>query len=160
MSKNFKIVLALLIAVSSLGVITALANTVYLPVVYNAQATLTPTPTNTPTPTATPVPKIYIAGFHPSSIPRNDYVTLRNSRSNTINMSGWWMKAENQLGRYDFPNGFKLPGGASVRVHSGKGLDTSADLYIGLNYPLWTISSNCAYLRDINGTLVDKKCVQ
>ena len=160
MPKNFKIVLALLIAVSSLGVITALANTIYLPVVYNAEATLTPTPTIKPTPTATPVPKVYIVGFHPSGNPRNDYVVLKNSRSHTIDMTGWWMKAENQMGRYNFPIGFKLAGGASVRVRSGIGTDISSDLFIGLTYPLWTISSNCAYLRDLNGTLLDKKCVQ
>ena len=160
MSKKYIIVLALLIATSSLGVITVLANTVYLPVVYKAQATLTPTPTITPTPTATPLPKVYITGFHPSENPRNDYVVLKNSRSNTINLTGWWMKAENQLGRYDFPIGFKLAGGASVRVRSGVGTDISSDLFIGLTYPLWTTSSNCAYLRDLNGTLLDKKCVQ
>ena len=160
MNKKWIVIIILLIAISSLGVITALANSVYLPIVYNAEATQTPTPTNTPTPTATPLPKVYISGFHPSGNPRDDYVELRNSRSNTIDLTGWWLKTENQLGRYDFPIGFKLAGGAKVRVRSGIGNDTTSDLYIGLTDSLWTIPSNCAYLRDQNGTLLDKKCVQ
>jgi hypothetical protein len=69
------------------------------------------------------------------------------------------MKAESETGRYDFPINFILNIGSSVNVRSGVGTDTASNLYVGFPYSLWTISSNCAYLRYKDGTLLDKKCV-
>ena len=37
--------------------------------------------------------------------------------------------------------------------------NSTTKLYIGLPYSLWTKSNNCAYLRDNNGYLEDKLCV-
>jgi hypothetical protein len=86
-------------------------------------------------------------------------VIITNSTTSTFNLTGWWMKAENQSGRYDFPTDFMLNSGASVNVRSGIGTDTATNLYIGATFSLWTVSNNCAYLRYSDGTLLDKKCV-
>ena len=155
MSRKNKFAIALLIAISSLTVVvvlaSGLANIYYAPLVYNAASS--------PTPSPTPEPSIEIAGFNPSNTPESDYVQLKNVTSNTIDMTGWWMKAETESGRYDFPVGYKLGSFKSVNVRSGFGVDTSSDLYIGLPYSLWTVSGNCAYLRYKDGTLLDKSCV-
>jgi len=113
----------------------------------------------TPPPTTTPTPSVYIDGFTPSSNPQNDYVTIKNTTTSAFNLTGWWLKAESESGRYDFPTDFKLNAGASVNVRSGIGTDTATNLYIGLPYSLWTKSHNCAYLRYKDGTLLDKECV-
>jgi hypothetical protein len=153
MSKRTKIFIGLLIALSSLTVIIALANelatTIYMPVVY----------LNYPPSTATPSRNVAITGFTPSYTPQDDYVTLKNQTGSTIDMTGWWLKAENQSGRYDFPAGFTLASGQTVNVRSGVGTDTATNLYIGAPFSLWTVANNCAYLRDLNGTLQDKQCV-
>ena len=153
MSKRTKIIIGLLIALSSLTVIVVLANgivtTVYMPVVYQ----------NYTSKTAEPPRQVAITGFSPSTNPQNDYVALKNMTSATVDMTGWWLKAENQSGRYDFPAGFKLGSGQTVNVRSGVGTDSATNLYIGLPFSLWTVTNNCAYLRDINGTLQDKQCV-
>ena len=81
-----------------------------------------------PTPTETPTPSVYISGFHPSSIPADDYVTVFNSTTDSFNLTGWWMKAESESGRYDFPTNFVLSAGASVNVRSGVGTDTTTNL--------------------------------
>jgi hypothetical protein len=112
-----------------------------------------------PTPTASPTPSVYIAGFNPSSIPENDYVTIANSTTNSFDLTGWWMKAESESGRYDFPPGYILGSGKTVNVVSGIGTDTATNLYIGAPYSLWTSQNNCAYLRYKDGTLLDKECV-
>ena len=153
MSKRSKIFIGLLIALSSLTAIVVLANevatTVYMPVVYQNYVA---------NPTATPK-QVAITGFQPSTNPQNDYVTLKNVTGAPIDLTGWWLKAENQSGRYDFPSGYKLGANQSVNVSSGVGTDSATNLYIGLPFSLWTVTNNCAYLRDINGTLQDKQCV-
>ena len=153
MSKRMKIIIGLLIALSSLTAIVVLANevanTVYMPLVYQ----------NYTSKTAEPPRQVAITGFHPSYDPQSDYVTLKNMTGSTIDMTGWWLKAENQSGRYDFPSGFMLGSGQSVNVRSGVGTDSATNLYIGAPFSLWTVANNCAYLRDLNGTLQDKQCV-
>jgi len=153
MSKKLMIVIGLIIALTTFTAIVVMANEAatkyYLPVVfkdYNSQSTELPK-------------KIAITGFSQSTNPQNDYVVLKNMTGATIDMTGWWLKAENQSGRYDFPSGFKLGSGQSVNVRSGVGTDTATNLYICAPFSLWTVSNNCAYLRDLNGTLQDKQCV-
>ena len=154
MSKRSKIAIAILIALSSFTGLVVLANevanTIYMPVVYQNFNSK---------PTATPTPRIAITGFHPSHNPQDDYVMLKNNTGGTIDLTGWWLKAENQSGRYDFPSGYKLGAGQTVNLRSGVGTDSTTNLYIGLPFSLWTVSNNCAYLREINGNLEDKQCV-
>lgn len=122
-------------------------------------STPTPTPTATPSPSPTPTPIVYIVGFNPSTNPQNDFVTIKSDTQTTVDMTGWLLKAENQSGRYDFPIGFSLGSGQSVNVRSGVGTNTITNLYMGLPFSLWTVSNNCAYLRDYDDNLVDKQCV-
>jgi hypothetical protein len=110
-------------------------------------------------PPGTPEPSVFISGFSHSTVPENDYVKIANSTTNSFDLAGWWMKAESESGRYDFPPGYILGSGKTVNVVSGIGTDTATNLYIGLPYSLWTSQNNCAYLRYKDGTLLDKKCV-
>ncbi len=154
MTKKTKTIIAIIIALLSFSAIVVLANeaasTIYMPVTYKNYGNV---------PTATPTPRVSITGFHPSTNPQDDYVILKNVTSSQINMTGWWMKGESESGRYNFPSGFKLNANQTVNVYSGVGTDSTAKLYIGLPYSLWTKSNNCAYLRDNNGILEDKQCV-
>jgi hypothetical protein len=158
MSKKNKIGIAiLLIAISAFSAVVVLANSadqiLYLPLVYSDYDP-------TPTPTPTPLPQeILITGFTPSNNPQEDFVTLLNNTSGTLDLTGWWLKAETQSGRYNFPDAFTLTAGDTVNVRSGAGSDTADDLYIGLPYSLWTVATNCVYVRDSAGDLQDKRCV-
>ncbi len=116
---------------------------------------------NPAAPTATPAPNssVYIVGFNPSSVPESDYVIIKSDAPSTVDLTGWWMKAESESGRYDFPTGFLLASGKTVNVRSGVGTDSATDLYVGASYSIWTVSTNCAYLRYKDGTLLDKRCV-
>ena len=152
MSKKIQITFAILIALSCFTAVVVLANevanTVYMPAMYQYVE-----------PTATPVPQVVITGFHPSDNPQEDYVKLMYNAGSTIDLTGWWLKAENQSGRYDFPSGFLLGAGQSVNVVSGVGSNSATNLYIGLPFSLWTVANNCVYVRDASGVLQDKQCV-
>ena len=60
--------------------------------------------------------------------PTDEYVCLTNGDPNPADMSSWVIR--NVLGRsYNFPPGFTLPAGQTVRVHTGAGTDTATDLH-------------------------------
>jgi len=158
MSRQTKFLIALAIAFASITVMSVLADTIYLPVVYRQ-------PTPTPTPTERP-PGVYIEEFHPSTNPRDDYLVIINTTDNKVNFTDWFIKAETALivedSRYYFEDGFKLGVDKTVRIRSGIRTDTSTDLYWGLTYSLWwTYPTNCAYLYDESKDkeLIDKNCV-
>ena len=134
MSRQTKFLIALAIAFASVTVMSVLADTIYLPIVYRQP---TPTATNTPTPTARP-PGVYIEEFHPSTNPRDDYLVIINTTDDKVNFTGWFIKAEKALivedSRYYFEDGFKLGVDKTVRVRSGIGTETATDLYWGLTY--------------------------
>jgi hypothetical protein len=104
-------------------------------------------------------PIIILEGLNPSNYPEHDYVTLRSGMPIEVDFTGWWLKIENQNGRYNFPAKFSLEPGQTVNIRSGVGIDTPTDLYMDLSYSLWTVPTNCGYLRSKSGILVDKICV-
>lgn len=178
MSRNTKLLFALLIttALVTMATAVALSNTIYLPVVIveatltptatptatntpTATATLTPpTPTNTPTrtPTSTPQTKIYIADvvYNPAR-PMDEYVEIKNPGS-AVDMTDWRLRDESQ-NVYTFPS-FTLGKSKSVKVWTKAGTNDSENLYWGRTTEVWNNSHDCAYLRDDANEKVDQFC--
>jgi Lamin Tail Domain len=50
---------------------------------------------------------------------------------------------------------FSLGGGKSVRIHTGKGTNTSTDRYWARDWYVWNNTGDKAYLRNSSGTLGD-----
>ena len=82
-----------------------------------------------------------------------EYVTIKNTGTTTRTLTGWTVRDRaNHV--YTFPS-FKLGAGKSVKLHTGKGTDTSTDLYWDRG---WYVSNNTgdkAILRSSSGTLKD-----
>jgi len=58
----------------------------------------------------------------------DEYVCLINADTGLVDMGAWILR--NVLGRsYNFPPGYKLPAGQTVKVHTGAGADTATDLH-------------------------------
>src|SRR5437016_2328602 len=58
----------------------------------------------------------------------DEYVCLTNADNGPADMSDWILR--NVLGRsFNFPPGYKLPAGQTVKVHTGAGADSATDLY-------------------------------
>jgi hypothetical protein len=67
----------------------------------------------------------------------DEYVCLRNEDSGAVDMGSWVLR--NVLGRsFNFPPGFTLAPGQTVRVHTGAGADSATDLH-------WAYSVNPAW---------------
>jgi competence protein ComEC len=66
----------------------------------------------------------------------NTLVRFRNVGDEALDLSGWTVRDD--VGKtYEFPDGFVLEAGASVRLHTGSGTDTATDLYWGASQPVW-----------------------
>jgi hypothetical protein len=58
----------------------------------------------------------------------DEYVCLKNEDSRPAEMGSWVIR--NVMGRsYNFPPGFTLAPGATVRLHTGAGTDSASDLH-------------------------------
>jgi hypothetical protein len=82
----------------------------------------------------------------------HEYVDLASHAESAVQMEGWALRDESGT-TYTFPS-FKLPAGATVRIHVAKGIDSTADLYWGRTGSVWNNGSDTAYLYDPSGTLV------
>lgn len=82
-----------------------------------------------------------------------EYVTITNTGTTTRTLTGWTVRdlADHV---YTFPS-FKLGAGKSVRLHTGKGTNSSTDLYWGKGWYVWNNTGDKATSRDNSGALKD-----
>jgi Lamin Tail Domain len=82
-----------------------------------------------------------------------EYLTLTNAGTTTRTLTSWTVRdLANHV--YTFPS-FELGPGKSVRLHTGKGTNTSSDLYWGRGWYVWNNTGDKATSRDSNGALKD-----
>lgn len=83
-----------------------------------------------------------------------EWVTIR-SQSGAADLTGFVLKDESATHRYEFPAGFVLPEGASVRVFTGCGTNSEVNLYwCNARSAVWNNSGDTAFLLDPNGNVV------
>lgn len=83
-----------------------------------------------------------------------EYFTLKNTGSSTRDISGW--KVRDKAGyTYVFPAGSKVAAGNSVKVHTGKGTDTSYHRYWNRSWYVWNNTGDAGTVRNRSGTLSD-----
>ncbi|MET7808681.1 lamin tail domain-containing protein [Micromonospora chersina] len=83
-----------------------------------------------------------------------EYVQLTNKRSTSINLKYWTLRDKaNHV--YKFTTNWYLKAGASVVIHTGKGTNTSSNLYWGSGAYIWNNTGDTAYLRNSAGTGID-----
>ena len=83
-----------------------------------------------------------------------EWVTIR-SQSGAADLTGFVLKDESASHRYDFPAGFVLPEGASVRVFTGCGTNSEVNLYwCNARSAVWNNSGDTAFLLDPSGNIV------
>ncbi|WP_433284408.1 lamin tail domain-containing protein [Micromonospora sp. CA-244673] len=83
-----------------------------------------------------------------------EYVRLTNKRSSTINLKYWTLRDKSNH-VYKFTINWYLKAGASVVIHTGKGTNTSSNLYWGSGAYIWNNTGDAAYLRNSAGSSID-----
>ena len=152
---------AVIVLIVSVGMAQMTINEyIYLPLVMVQSI---PTATPSPTPTGTPMPDnvIFVEVFNSvSDDPLDEYVSIRNYASRTVNLSGWFIRDDGP-NRYDFPTNFYIGRNQTVRIWTRDGVNTTTDLYWNNGTEVWNDHEDCAYLRDNSGDellLIDIYC--
>jgi hypothetical protein len=100
-------------------------------------------PVTTPTiNSAFPLPNLTIDSINYASnvIDLNgNYCTITNRGQSAVSLDGWWLDSPkwDHVDRFYFPGGITLQPGAGIRVHSGVGVDTAADIYMARYDVMW-----------------------
>lgn len=82
----------------------------------------------------------------------DEFVYLKNDCGMAINLAGWTMK-DSGTKIYKFGKFFLAPG-QSVKIHSGCGSDSGANLFWCYKKAIWNNNGDALYLRDAQGLLV------
>jgi hypothetical protein len=83
----------------------------------------------------------------------DQWLKIVNYGKSSISLNGWKVtNMENQT--YSFPTAFSIGAGAMVKIHSGKGNDTSTDLYNSA--AVWNKKSDTAILKDASVKIVSE----
>ncbi len=83
-----------------------------------------------------------------------EWVEVTNTGRSTVNLHGWTL-SNRDGSRYRFD--LRLPGRATVRVHTGQGRDTRRDVFQDRRTAVWGNYADKATLRDNRGRTVDTR---
>jgi micrococcal nuclease len=97
---------------------------------------------------------VYDAPGDDSKNLNGEYVVIENKGKKTVSLDGWVL--EDSDGNSFTLRNITLKPGELVRIHSGKGMNTTTDVYLGFSTPIWDNDGDTAYLYDKNGNLVSE----
>ncbi|MEU6594428.1 lamin tail domain-containing protein [Streptomyces sp. NPDC046881] len=108
-------------------------------------------------------PVVYISDVQYDSPGRDDrsnrslnkeWVEITNDSRRAVNLDGWTLSDEDDH-TYTFDH-YRLPGRATVRIHTGIGHDIRTDLYQDRRHYVWDNRSDTATLRNHRDRFVDE----
>ena len=83
-----------------------------------------------------------------------EYVVVRNVSDGPARLDGFALRDSSSSNRFRFPDGWSLPGGAEVVIHSGSGRDDQDSLYWESDLPIWNNGGDEAFLLDPSGNII------
>ena len=90
----------------------------------------------------------------------DEWVEIVNAGDEAVDLSGWSLRDESASNRFDFPAGFVLAPGGTVKVRSGCGTDSATDLHwCAAGSAIWNNSGDTVFLLDPTGNIAESKSV-
>jgi len=131
---------------------------VYLPYIESdILPTLAPAPTLTPTSTPPTQSDVSIVTLSGTSTP--EYVIIHNSGTVSQNMTGWTLVSVIGPQTFNFPNGYTLAPGTSVRIESYTGAGNNPpSILFWTNAAIWNNSGDKAELRNASNQVISSAC--
>jgi competence protein ComEC len=108
-------------------------------------------------PSAGPLQELKAAAQTPSPEKENlngEWVEIAHQGPSAQSFDKWTLEDSGNH-TYTFKN-FTLNPGASVKIHTGTGIDSVTDLYWGRSSPVWNNAGDIATLKDADGKIVSK----
>lgn len=91
---------------------------------------------------------------HSNKVINGEWIRITNKGSKARSLKGWTLR-DNQDHVYRFGT-YTLKAGASVKIHTGKGVNTSTNRYWGRSWYVWNNTTDTATLRNASKTTVDR----
>jgi serine/threonine-protein kinase len=111
----------------------------------------------TPTPTAIPFAEVHITLLSSSTTP--EYILLQNQGNAPQDLSGWYIESIVGQQTFNFPTGFALAPGASVRIESYTGAKNDPPgTWLWSTDAVWNNTGDKAIVRNAAGKTIDSKC--
>lgn len=89
---------------------------------------------------------------HANSQLNREYVVLKNGGTKTVKLTGWTVR-DTKSHVYTFGT-FSLKPGKYVYIHTGRGTNTSTNVYQNRGWYVWNNTADKVYLRTTTGTTV------
>ncbi len=113
----------------------------------------------TPPPVATAVPRADVQIILLSSTTTPEYIVLQNEGTAPQDMSSWYLESTVGPQVFNFPSGFTLEPGATVRVESYTGArNDPPQTLLWTTDAIWNNAGDKAVLRNAAGAAISTKC--
>jgi len=90
-----------------------------------------------------------------SQTPNEEWIEVVNAGGRPADLTGWGVRDESASHRYEFPAGFRLLAGATVRLRTGCGRDTATDLHWCVSgSAVWNNDGDTVFITDRRGNIV------
>jgi micrococcal nuclease len=87
-----------------------------------------------------------------------EWLDIRNTGEEALDLSGWTVKDESASHRYTFADDTTVAAGASLRLHTGCGQDTTTERYwCRTDSAVWNNGGDTAFLLDPDGRTVTSR---
>ena len=83
-----------------------------------------------------------------------EYLVVRNVSAGPARLDGFTLRDSSSSNRFRFPDGWTLPGGAEVVIHSGSGRNDQDSLFWESDLPIWNNGGDEAFLLDPSGNII------
>lgn len=123
----------------------------------SSTSTVASTTTSPPSPSAVEISAVqFDAPGNELDNLNGEWVEVSNTGGTAQDMSSWTLSDDSNH-VYSFPEGFVLGAQDSVKVHTGKGADSTSDLYWNRGSSVWNNDGDTATLSDESGNVIDSR---
>jgi Lamin Tail Domain len=84
-----------------------------------------------------------------------EYALVRNTGAAAINLAGWKLDGGDRSQRFTLAS-YPPKKGATVRIHTGRGMTKAGHLYLGSGRPIWNNDGDTATLIDPHNIAVSR----
>ncbi len=85
-----------------------------------------------------------------------EWLELVNEGDSRVELSSWSIRDAESVNRFSIPDGAGLDAGQSLRIYTGCGDDSPADLFWCSATPVWNNRGDVGYLLDPEGKIADR----
>lgn len=82
----------------------------------------------------------------------DEWIEIANPAGTAVDLTGWSVADETTSNRFELPARSLAPG-ATLRIHTGSGTDTTTDAYLDQREPVWSNSGETVLVADPAGVI-------